>query len=601
MHFFSKFFSKEESIRLCVTSSNGFHLRPIAQFVLVAKRFPCQIFALAKGKKVDAKTVNSLLSLTLEKNNEFILITKGKQAKEALLQLEKTFKTLMSNDIKITPQTKEKNPYNNQGILGESIYQGIVIAPLYFYKSKEIKTKTQLTFQEACQKVLEELKSDENEIYIAQRELLLSLFQDILTLEAFEKVIKDKIEELKNSILSTKKADYQDILSRIKKHLGVEIQMITPKFDFILVAQDLLPCQIEALTKNNYLKGVILKETTINSHTAILLRSAGIIAFISNKKILKERKKIILDTFASLIIISPKQSDIKLAKKRIIEHKKLEIKAQENRFNPVKTSTDKTIKVLANVSDITSVKQAKEEGAEGIGLLRTEFLFTEEEPTLNEQIDIYSEIFSLFTNITIRTIDIGGDKALPYINLPHENNPFLGIRGIRLLQTHANILETQLHAILSATRKAPLKIMFPMISTVEEFEYAKKFTLTVARKYYLDTQNISFGIMIEVPSVLFLIKEFNKVVDFYSIGTNDLTQYLFATERTHPTLKVDELSTVVFDAIKMIMRQTSKPVSICGELASNKNAIAKLIELGLETLSVSPKSIATTKEKIRKI
>jgi len=159
----------------------------------------------------------------------------------------------------------------------------------------------------------------------------------------------------------------------------------------------------------------------------------------------------------------------------------------------------------------------------------------------------------------------------------------------------------QLQAIFIASNNRGLKIMFPMISSVEEFNEAKHFAQQVAKKHQLDIAHIQFGIMIEVPSVLFLMEALNEVVDFYSIGTNDLTQYLFAIERTHPTLKADALSSVLFDAVETIVKKTTKPVSICGELAANKAAIPKLLNLGVETLSVSPKSIAQTKEEIRHV
>jgi phosphoenolpyruvate-protein kinase (PTS system EI component) len=162
-------------------------------------------------------------------------------------------------------------------------------------------------------------------------------------------------------------------------------------------------------------------------------------------------------------------------------------------------------------------------------------------------------------------------------------------------------MEEQLHAVFLAAKNRSIKIMFPMVSSVEEFNEAKTFAKSVAKKYQIDISNILFGIMVEVPSVLFLIDSFNEVVDFYSIGTNDLTQYLFAIERTHPTLKTDELSPVVFSAIEMILKHSTKPVSICGELAANQKAIEKLLELGIETLSVSAKSIAKSKEEIRNV
>ncbi|HEY9190963.1 MAG TPA: putative PEP-binding protein, partial [Sulfurovum sp.] len=188
-----------------------------------------------------------------------------------------------------------------------------------------------------------------------------------------------------------------------------------------------------------------------------------------------------------------------------------------------------------------------------------------------------------------------------YIQLPPENNPFLGVRGIRLFRTHPELLEEQLHAIFSAAGEKRIKIMFPMVSTVEEFIEAKAFAKEVAKKHAFDISHLFFGMMIEVPSVLFLLKEFNEVVDFYSIGTNDLAQYLFATERTHPLLKTDELSPVLFSAIQAILEKATRPVSLCGELAAHKDAIPALVDLGITTLSVSPKRIARTKEVIRHV
>ncbi|HIQ46609.1 MAG TPA: HPr family phosphocarrier protein, partial [Sulfurovum sp.] len=195
----------------------------------------------------------------------------------------------------------------------------------------------------------------------------------------------------------------------------------------------------------------------------------------------------------------------------------------------------------------------------------------------------------------------GGDKALPYIEIPKENNPFLGIRGVRLFQSHPALLEEQLLAIFKAANGQSIKIMFPMVSTVEEFTEAKTFAQNIAKKHQQAIDTIAFGIMIEVPSVLFLLEAFNEVVDFYSIGSNDLSQYLFAIERTHPTLSVDTHSPVLFSAIEMIVQKVTKPLSICGELAADPLAIEKLLHSGIQTLSVSPKSIAQTKETIRHV
>jgi phosphocarrier protein FPr len=382
--------------------------------------------------------------------------------------------------------------------------------------------------------------------------------------------------------------------------LGYSYVPTLPSCSFILVADDLLPSDIETLEKS-HAQGVILKKTAPTSHTAILLRASGIATLILNQEIKTNNKEVILDASAAVLLLKPSLDDIKKAKEsqRLQEVQKKQRDAK--RHHLALTKDEKRIYVHANVTDVASATLAKEEGAEGIGLLRTEFLFGQVKPSFAVQKQAYESIFSLFKDVTVRTLDVGGDKALPYVDLPQEANPFLGVRGVRLFKTHPALLEEQLHAIFSAANSKTIKVMFPMISTVNEFTEAKTFAQEVAKKHNIDISNVNFGIMVEVPSVLFLIEEFNKVVDFYSIGTNDLTQYLFAIERTHPLLKTDNLSPVIFSALSSVVTQANKPVSICGELATDKNAIAQLIALGLETLSVTPKLIAQTKETIRHV
>lgn len=608
MSLFSGLFSKALSTQLTVTSSNGFHLRPVAQFSSLAKSFPCKITATFQKKTVDAKSVNTLLSLSLEKEDTFTVQTQGKKADEAIEALVTLFETLMQTDIEIQETVKTVSAYTGALIEGEIIFQGIAIAPAYPYVRKEIQHETNVSFQEALQYSINELealyllhKEEHNaSIHLAQKELLLSLGEKSETLIALEQVIVQEADTLLGTKLESKRADYQDILQRVKKHLGLEIKVTFPDKPFILLADDLLPSEIDMLSETQ-VRGVILKETSIHSHTAILLRAAGVASLIAETKNVPHNEPLILDAHAGVVISTPSADDLQKAVQRLEQDKTHNALSAKKRFEPALTTQGKAIKVLANVADVNSAKSAKEEGAQGIGLLRSEFLFKANKPSLGTQQKAYEEIFSFFDDITVRTLDVGGDKALPYIQIPAENNPFLGVRGVRLFKTHPELLEEQLHAIFMAAGEKPIKIMFPMVSTVEEFTQTKSFAQDVAQKYHLDISHIDFGIMIEVPSVLFLLEEFNEVVDFYSIGTNDLTQYLFAIERTHPTLKVDALSPVLFSAIDTICKKATKPVSICGELAANKAAIEKLVNLGLETLSVSPKSIAQTKELIRHV
>ncbi len=608
MQFFKELFSKPKTIQLSITSNNGFHLRPVAQFVSVAKTFSCQVTAIFKDKTVDAKGVNSLLSLSLEKGDSFTLVTRGKKADEALEKLHTLFETLMHNDKEVKQIQKETYIYEGCAIEGDIISEGIAIDPVFNHSIKEVLCESDLSFQEALEKSMNELealystqkKNNNATIYLAQKELLASLGQKSQTLTELEQLVKEESKQLLGTKFDSKRSDYKDLLQRVKKHLGIEVKVTFPDTPFILLADDLLPSEIDTLAQTQ-VSGVILKETSINSHTAILLRGAGITSLIADTTKLMQKTTIILDAHSGVAVYTPSSDDLQKATSRLEKNEVEKTLAQAKRFENVTTSKGKNIKILANVADASSAKIAKEEGAEGIGLLRSEFLFKEEKPTLEVQTQAYKEIFSLFDDVTLRTLDIGGDKALPYINLPKEDNPFLGVRGVRLFQTHPELMAEQLQAIFLASQNRTIKIMFPMISSVEEFNEAKHFAHEVAKKHQIDISNILFGIMIEVPSVLFLIEAFNEVVDFYSIGTNDLTQYLFAIERTHPTLKTDALSPVVFDAIKTIINQTTKPVSICGELAANPHAIPKLLDLGIETLSISPKSIAQIKEEIRDV
>ena len=608
MSLFDRFFSKSQSTILHISSQNGFHLRPAARFAAEAKKFDATIEAETRGKSINAKQVNALLSLNLEQGDHFELTCKGKDAKEAIEQLETLFHTLMGDDEETETITKESSEYDGIVTDGEIISRGVVIAPACRYREEKIEKESDLNFPQAVAKSLEELETlfqtdrenDDAAIYLAQKELLDVLSKHSDSLDTFEQTIAEESARLVGGKMAAKITDYNDILQRVKKQMGMETEMILPDTPSILLAEDLLPSQIEQL-KGSSIKGVILKETTLTSHTAILLRGAGIPSLIADHGPVEEKCEIIMDAISGQIVMDPSRQDLAKAYERQKDDQLQKETASRKRFEKAITRARKQIKVLANVTDAASAQAAKEEGAEGIGLLRTEFLFKEKQPTLEEQTKAYKEIFDLFEEITVRTLDVGGDKKLPYLSLPQEENPFLGIRGIRLFKTHPKLMEEQLHAIFLAANGRPLKVMFPMVSTVEEFTEAKAFALETAEKHGIDIASVTFGIMVEVPSVLFLIKAFNKVVDFYSIGSNDLTQYLFAVERTHPSLKVDEHSTVVYDAIETVVDQADKVVSICGELAADPKAVGKLLKIGIETLSVSPKSIAATKEEIRHV
>ena len=608
MQLFKNFFSKPLTTTLTVTSSNGFHLRPVAKFVSEAKQYTCEIRATFQHTSVSAKAVNTLLSLGLEKGDSFLLEIQGKHASQALEKLTQTFLTLMQDDKEVAEIVNTEHNYIANTHKGTTIYAGIAVAPLYHHSQKESYQENNATFKGSVVEAVSILTkryednhpSDTADIYLAQKELLLQLNTQAEDIETFSSLIGKEIKALEGTKLESKAVDYQDLLRLVKSNLGYHYETIFPITPFILLADDLLPSDIRQL-ENSAVEGVILQKSSPTSHTAILLKASGITSLILPDEIANASASVILDSYAGVLITNPTAQDLQSAKKTQTYKKKDEAKKQEKRFDPAYTKDYGLIHVYANVTDVSSAKMAKESGAEGIGLLRTEFLFGEQKPTLALQEKTYSEIFTLFDDITVRTLDVGGDKALPYISLPQEENPFLGVRGVRLFKTHPQILSEQLHAIFLAASEKPIKIMFPMISSVDEFKHAKNFALDIARKHQLSIEKILFGMMIEVPSVLFTLDEFDKVVDFYSVGTNDLTQYLFAIERTHPTLQTDVLSPVIFKVLSHIVNSVTKPVSICGELAAHSEAIPQLVKLGYKTFSVTPKSIAQTKDSIRHV
>lgn len=605
MKLFKKLLYKPQTIELTVTSANGFHLRPIAQFAALSKTFASEITAEFNGKRVNAKTVNSLLSLSLETEDRFTLVAHGKDAREAQSALQTLFAELMQNDETQTTLQKEERDYRGEQLEGEVICEGIAIAPLYHLQSLEKVNEQNSTFDEAVDNVLKELETlstknsnpQQSHIFLAQQALLGSLKEKCSDMQTLQQQIRNESRILEGGQHQAKIADYQDLLRRINTHLGITVKHTYPKDAFILIADEMLPSELEQLQQTK-VQGVILKSATANSHIAILLRARKIPTVIADALHLAESEAI-LDAHAGALVFKPTGEDIKQAQERYKEDADMQKNASVKRFEPALTSSGERINVYANVTDTASAETAKKEGAEGIGLLRTEFLFTHEKPSLKKQINAYKTIFDLFDDVTVRTLDVGGDKALPYIDIPLESNPFLGVRGVRLFQTHPEIIAEQLQAIFAAAEGKPLKIMFPMVSSVKEFTEAKDFAREVADRHGFDISNIRFGIMVEVPSVLFQIEQFNEAVDFYSIGTNDLTQYLFAVERTHPLLKTDPHSPVLFDAIKTIVERAAKPVSLCGELAGDKKAIARLVRIGIETLSVSGKHISHTKQEVR--
>ena len=601
---------------LTITSKNGLHLRPIAKFVNEVKQFNADISFVVDDQEIVATQVPAILSLSLEEGDRFQLKCQGEEALEASAYLTDFFEKMMQED-RVEQEIKQvEDSYEALTIRGKTVAKGIAIATLTLYETRKItQTRdTGLTIKDAIRRAKEELydlyqankTQHEAQIFLAQKELISAdIFRyECPTVRKFLEIIKEEVARLENTKFASRIPDYRDVEQRVLKHLGMTSIVEVPSKPYILLTKDLLPSEVMNL-QNTLIEGVVLQTGTVTSHASILLRSFGIPSMII-KQPLETAQRVILDANSGNLILAPTANDLRKARDKQKQFKAYQEESYKKRFENTKTRDGKTIRVLANISDYKSAREAKEEGADGVGLLRTEFLFKEEKPSFGEQVIAYQKIFKLFNLLTIRTLDIGGDKSLPYINIPKETNPFLGVRGIRFSLLEEVLFKEQLLAIFKAFQMVmpsakTLKIMFPMISTVEEFNKAKGIALEIAQEHNINLSNIEFGIMIEVPSVIFSMKEFNEVVDFYSVGTNDLTQYIFAIERTHPTLIADSTSPIILSALRMIAQQAEKPISICGELAGLEEVTEELIEMGYENLSLSAKLIPSLKEKIRHV
>jgi len=426
------------------------------------------------------------------------------------------------------------------------------------------------------------------------------------------------LEALDDQYLSARAVDVRDVATRVLRILlnaseSPTAGLTTPS---IILAQDLTPSDTVLLDKSLVL-GFCTAEGGATSHTAILARGLGLPAVVGigpSVRGVRDGTTLVLDGGEGVVLIEPDERTVATYEKQQATAATAVAQARSRAHEPAVTRDGHRVEVAANIGNVEGAQEALEAGAEGVGLLRTEFLYLERShlPDEEEQYHAYRAIADAFGHrpVILRTLDIGGDKELPYLNLPQEMNPFLGVRAIRLCLAQPDLFKPQLRAALRAGADRNLRIMFPMVATVDEVKKARAL-LDECRTQLLAegqpaSEEMEVGIMVEIPTAALLAELLAAEVDFFSIGTNDLAQYTMAADRTNA--RVAHLATGFQPAVLRLVRDViaaahdqNKWVGLCGELAGEPLAIPILLGLGIDELSMNPPAIPQAKQVIRSL
>ena len=494
--------------------------------------------------------------------------------------------------------------------LGASL--GVAIGSSFVYENEiDFDKEAILTYVEASKQLIEKFSSqildfrskdrnDEADILDAY----ILILQDPEIVAQLNQNLDSSVEEVYSIFTSTAsvfesmedvyfKQRAEDILS-VGKHLVFNMQNIereiTLNENTILIAEDLTPADTSSMDLSK-VNGIILKEGGFTSHAVIVAKNLGIPCVIGVKSLLDnitDGELMTIDGDTGNIVISPSENQISELKEKQGNITKLIDNFTKKKYEEL------GVEFRVNIGSLEEIISFNHPFLNSIGLFRSEFIYLDNTtiPTLEEQTRVLEQITQKFTGtIVYRTLDIGGDKQVDYLNLPSEENPFLGVRGIRLLLDDIELFDTQIKSILNSKSLGRVKIMFPMISTIEDFIKAKEFVAKIANN--LNVEVPPLGIMVETPSSALIADKFSEIVDFISIGTNDLTQYIMAADRGNNNLSPyqDPLHPAVLRAISNVIdccNANNTEVSVCGEMSSDPVSAFALYILGLKIFSMAP-------------
>lgn len=655
----TKYIEKEtlsNTIKITVNNKLGIHARPAAKLVTIANKFRSKITLqnLTKNSQIiNAKSINQVITLAVKQGHELAITATGNDADFAITQIQELITNnfgeaevivkTKSTKSTTTPDVNKTSPlragFKNK-LVGIPASPGIAMGKVVHYQptipevedypveNSEVEWQyLQLIWETAKQEIQEIIDSlsdnnttDKNQIDILQAQLL--YIEDPTLLEQVHQLIFEKnscaaiawktaieliiatYQKLEDPYLQARAIDVKDVGGRVLQLLtGESSKTLKLSQPGILVAQDLTPSEAAKL-KPNLVLGICTSAGSVTAHSTLIANTLGIpmVVGLGNQLLsLASGCQIGLDGETGEVWVKPSQAHL-----QELRAKQEQTSDKSQTPQEAITKDGRKITLMANIMGVADAEFAIECGAQGVGLLRSEFLYLNRKtpPTEAEEYETYGAIAKILGNrpLTIRTLDIGGDKPLPYIKLESEANPFLGWRGIRQSLDTPEILKTQLRAILRASHGHNIKVMFPMVASVQEVRAARDI-LTEVEKSLSGVGNIKVGIMVEVPAAVTMADKLAQEVDFFSIGTNDLSQYVMAADRTNS--KVANLANGLEPAVLRMIQQTviaaheaGISVSVCGQLASNPLAVPILLGLGVDELSVAPPAIFIVKKVI---
>ena len=642
-----------QSASVVLANSHGLHARPATALANVCKEFDGEVrVSLDGGGYVSAKSLTKLLSLGAERGQTLTFIAEPNTAAESGLAqiiqavrsglgeeveaVEKNAAAAQGNDAFAVAAVVLQDDVRNQGVAASpGLAAGkayLMKAPSFQYERSAADSDAERSkLQQAIAAVKDELaqmvsqakSKDIRQIFTAHAALLddPELLQQVdagirrqlsapAAWHSHIEALAQEQESLNNPLLAERAADLRDVGNKVMALLCGAKTAAEPQEPYILVMEDVVPSVVARLDQQK-VAGILTAGGGASSHSAIVARALGIPAVVGAGEAvlsLAEGSTLLINGEDGAFYLNPAQNRIDDAMQQRALMQEQRKQAEAHSMEPAVTTDGHRVEVAVNLGKVGDAAGAVQRGAEAVGLLRTELVFMSHQsaPDEAQQEQDYRVVFDAMAGrpVVVRTLDVGGDKPLPYLPLPKEDNPFLGERGLRMTLRRPQLLRQQLAALLKAADGRPLRIMFPMVGRLEEWHAAKAILDDVLAQH--PCPDLQVGIMVEVPSVALIAEHLAKEVDFFSIGTNDLTQYVLAIDRGHPILsaEADGLHPSILQLVDHTVKaahQHGKWVGVCGELAADSKAVPILLGLGVDELSVSAGSIPLVKAQVRRL